>query len=178
VCSCWLCLSCATLVVLLTPVLLLTMPSPIIVVVHATCSHSCCYSCCLFALPSHSFVATILVLLLLLLFSSLCHCFSSRVAFSHCPCCYSRITFIVLLMLPSHIALFSFLVMPLLFFSRYPYCSCCVVIAAFPSLSLFFLFKYLLAQLLLFFLHCCHYVSLVDMVLPLPLLCASWSLKL
>lgn len=157
-----LCYSCCSsrvaLVVLLTLLLLLTMPSHIIVVVHATCSHYRCYSCCLFALPSHSFVATILMLLLLLLFFSLCHS--------------------ILLGLPSHIALFSFLVMPLSFFSHYPYCSCCVVIAALPSLLLFFHFKYLLAQLLLFFLHCCHYVSLVDMVLPLPLLCASWSLKL
>ncbi len=144
--------------------------------VHATCSHYLCYSRCLFALPSNSFVATLLVLLLLLLlFFSFCHCYSSWVAFSRCPCGYSRITFIVLLMLPSRTDLSSFLVMPLSFFSHYPYCFSCVAIVALLSLSFFFHFKYLLTQLLLFFLHYCHYVSLVDMVLPLPLPCAGFN---
>jgi hypothetical protein len=119
---------------------------------------SCCcyYSCCFF---------------------SLCHCYSSWVTFSHCPCCSSHITFI-LLMLPSRTTFSSFFVMPLSLFSHYPYCSSWVAIVALLSLLFLFHFKYLLAQLFLFFLHCCYYVSLLDMVLPLPLPCASLSLKL
>ncbi len=162
--------------------------------------HYHCYSHCLlallllFMLHVHILVAIrvafshCLLIVLLLLFSC---CY-------YCCCCFSHFVIATLFGLPFHTALVdilaspslffsccllttalsSFLVMPLSLFSHYPYCSFCVVIVAFFLLSPFLHFKYLMAQLLLFFVHCCYYVSLVDMVLPLPLPRASRSLKL